>query len=74
MPVVHIDIIKRPLAAKRKLARAVTDAIVESLGVSPESISIVINEMDKAQYATAGLLYADQSAHQPKKQKKTKST
>lgn len=66
MPVVHIDIIKRPLAAKRKLVKAVTDAIVDSLGVSPESICIVINEMDKDQYATAGRLYADQSAQKKK--------
>lgn len=35
MPVVHIDILKRPVAAKRKAARAVTDAIVSSLGVAP---------------------------------------
>jgi 4-oxalocrotonate tautomerase len=66
MPVVHIDIIKRPLAAKRKLVKAVTDAIVDSLGVSPESICIVINVMDKDQYATAGRLFADQSAQKKK--------
>ncbi len=61
MPVVHIDIIKRPLAAKRKLAKAVTEAIVQSLGVSPESVCLVINEMGKDQYATAGRLYTDQA-------------
>ena len=66
MPVVHIDIIKRPLAAKRKLVKAVTDAIVTSLGVSPESVSIVINEMSKDQYATSGRLYADQAAKKTK--------
>lgn len=71
MPVVHIDIIKRPLAAKRKLAKAVTEAIVSSLGVAPESICIVINEMDKDQYATAGRLYVDQSTPKSKKPKST---
>lgn len=71
MPVVHIDIIKRPLAAKRKLVKAVTEAIVSSLGVAPESISVVINEMGKDQYAIAGRLYADQaSSSKPKKTSK----
>lgn len=67
MPIVHIDILKRPIAAKRKMASAVTAAIVQSLGVSPESIHIVINEMAADQYAASGTLYAD------KKQPKTKS-
>lgn len=71
MPVVHIDIIKRPLAAKRKLAKAVTEAIVQSLGVAPESIHIVINEMEKDQYATAGRLYADAPTAKAKAKKST---
>ncbi|MDD3182734.1 MAG: 4-oxalocrotonate tautomerase family protein [Alphaproteobacteria bacterium] len=71
MPVVHIDIIKRPLAAKRKLALAVTDAIVDALGVSPESICIVINEMDKDQYATAGRLHVDSFVTKTKNPKST---
>ncbi|MGE4350643.1 MAG: 4-oxalocrotonate tautomerase family protein [Bdellovibrionales bacterium] len=72
MPVVHIDIIKRPLAAKRKLARAVTDAVVDALGVSPEAVSIVINEMDPGQYAVAGALRVD-AASGKARQTKSKS-
>ena len=59
MFVVYIDILKRPVAAKRKLARAVTDAIVLSLGVSPESVCVVINEMLPENYAVAGALHGD---------------
>lgn len=62
MPVVHIDIIKRPAAAKRKMARAVTDAIVSSLKCAPESVHIVINEMALDQYAVAGSLYSDKKS------------
>jgi len=50
---------KRPVAAKRKLARAVTDAIVSSLGVAPESVSIVIHDMEPENYAVAGSLHGD---------------
>ena len=74
MPVVHIDIIKRPVAAKRKLAKAVTDAIVSALGVAPESVTIVINEMAKDQYATAGTLLADKTAKPAKSRKPEKQT
>lgn len=59
MPIVHIDIIERPVEAKRKLVSAVTDAIVDSLGVSPESVSIVINDMSAEHYAVSGVLHAD---------------
>ncbi|MDX9689082.1 MAG: 4-oxalocrotonate tautomerase family protein [Proteobacteria bacterium] len=69
MPIVHIDILKRPVAAKRKLARAVTDAIVSSLGVSPESICLVIHEMAAEDYSVAGELYADKKATKPPKSK-----
>lgn len=72
MPVVHIDIIKRPVAAKRKLVRAVTDAIVASLGVLPESVTIVINEMTADQYATAGMLLVDKAAKPSKTRKPIK--
>ncbi|HAX91099.1 MAG TPA: tautomerase [Rhodospirillaceae bacterium] len=69
MPVVHIDIIKRPVAAKRKMARAVTEAIVASLGVAPESVHIVINEMSPDQYSVAGDLYSDKKTKKPSKKK-----
>jgi len=69
MPVVHIDIIKRPVAAKRKLVKAVTEAIVAALGVSPASVSIVINEMAADQYATSGMLVADQKSKSKKPKK-----
>ncbi len=65
MPIVRIDILKRPVAAKRKLAAAVTDAIVEALGVKPESVTIVIGEMKDEDYAVSGVLHADKK--KPKK-------
>ncbi|MDD2325405.1 MAG: tautomerase family protein [Alphaproteobacteria bacterium] len=66
MPVVHIDILKRPVAAKRKLVRAVTDALVSSLGVAPESVSIVLHEMAPENYAVAGALHGDKLAKKPR--------
>lgn len=59
MPIVHIDILERTVEAKRKLVAAVTDAVVDSLGVSPESVTIVINDMKADHYAVAGVLHTD---------------
>jgi 4-oxalocrotonate tautomerase len=59
MPYVVLHIIKRDLKAKRAVAKAVTNAVVKALKVPPEAVHIVINEMTKEQYATAGVLYCD---------------
>lgn len=62
MPVVKIDMYKgRPIEKKRKLVKAVTDAIVSSLGVKPEVITIIINENEKENWASAGTLDSDKT-------------
>ena len=69
MPIVVLHIIKRPLKAKRAVAKAVSDAIVTALKVPHEKVHIVINEMTKEQYATSGVLYCDGGKKKAKKRK-----
>lgn len=61
MPIVQIDLFAgRSLEQKRLLAEKVTWAITESIGAPAESVSIIIREMSKENYAKAGKLAADE--------------
>ena len=58
MPIVNIAILKgRTLDQKKKLVKSVTDAISESIDVSPDKIWIKIDEMDGECFATNGELH-----------------
>ncbi len=59
MPIVHIDVLKRPVAAKRRMVYAVTEAVATALDVSPDSVHVIVNEMKGDQYAVAGVLWDD---------------
>ena len=60
MPIVHINILEgRTVDQKRKLVASVTDAICESLGTPKEKVKIIIYDMKKEDYASAGVLTCD---------------
>ncbi|MFA6450881.1 MAG: 2-hydroxymuconate tautomerase [bacterium] len=60
MPVVNIKIVKgRSVEQKRALAKAVTDAVVETIDVKPEWVTVVIEEHDRENWATGGELHSD---------------
>jgi 4-oxalocrotonate tautomerase len=44
---------------KRALARELTDAFVRVAGGKPESVTIVLKDVDKEDWAVAGALMAD---------------
>ena len=55
MPIIQVNLLEgRTVAQKRAMIAAVTDAIVESLGVRRESVRIMINEMHPEHFALAG--------------------
>lgn len=60
MPIVNIQILKgRSLEQKKKLTRAVTDAVVSAIGVKPDAVWIVVEEMEKENFATGGVLHSE---------------
>jgi 4-oxalocrotonate tautomerase len=60
MPLVQIELLEgRTVDQKRLLVEKVTQAIVESLGTPAEKVSIIIRDMAKENYATAGKLAGD---------------
>jgi 4-oxalocrotonate tautomerase len=60
MPFVQIELIEgRTVEQKRDMAKEVTDAICKSLGVPAETVRIIIRDMSRENFATAGVLSVD---------------
>lgn len=49
----------RTVEQKRNLARSVTDAVVNSVGVTPDAVEIVIVDVPSTNFASGGTLLSD---------------
>ncbi|MGB0747661.1 MAG: tautomerase family protein [Magnetospiraceae bacterium] len=55
MPIIEMHLMEgRTVEQKRKMAEAVTQAVVESLGVSPQTVRILITQHDAEGFFVAG--------------------
>jgi 4-oxalocrotonate tautomerase len=62
MPTIRIDMFEgRTTEQKRALVRSITDACVTSLGVPAESVDILLFDIAKQNWATAGTLWSDKA-------------
>ena len=60
MPLVQITMLEgRTAEQKRKLAKRITEAIVEEVGARREAIVVAFREVSKESYATGGELMID---------------
>ena len=60
MPIIHVNLIKgRTVEQKRKLVAGITDAVVKSLNVEPDTVKIILQDIAKHDYAIAGVLFMD---------------
>jgi 4-oxalocrotonate tautomerase len=60
MPVIQITMLQgRTADQKRKVAKRVTDALVEEAGAKREGIIVTFNEVSKESYASGGELMID---------------
>src|SRR5208337_1579887 len=60
MPLVQITMLEgRTADQKRKLAKRITDALVEEAGARREAIIVAFHEVSKESYASGGELMAD---------------
>ncbi len=60
MPVVTVKIVRgRSVEQKRALVKAVTDALVSTIDVKPEWVTVVIEENERENWATGGELHSD---------------
>lgn len=60
IPIVSIKIAKgRPVEMKRQLGQSVTHAVAASLNLKPELISVLIEELERENWATGSELHSD---------------
>lgn len=60
MPLINIKMLEgRTVEQKKELVEKVTQAVVEATGVTPERVSIVIDDMPKHNFAQAGVLASE---------------
>ena len=60
MPIVTVSIARgRTIDQKRSLVEAVTQAVVSTLDVKPEWVTVLINELERENWATGGILHSD---------------
>jgi 4-oxalocrotonate tautomerase len=60
MPIIQITMLQgRTADQKRKIAKRVTDALVEEAGAKREGITVTFNELSKENYASGGELMID---------------
>jgi 4-oxalocrotonate tautomerase len=67
MPTIHVELFAgRTLDQKRALAQALTDATVKTLGGSAESVDVIFVDVQRQDWATAGVLWSDKVPTTPK--------
>ena len=60
MPTINVQLFEgRTADQKRAFAKAVTEATCVTLGASPESVVIIIQEVKTENWATGGTLWSD---------------
>ena len=60
MPVITIKLARgRPVEKKRELVKKITTTVVDTLEVKPEWVTVLIEEFDRENWATAGELHSD---------------
>lgn len=61
MPTINVQLFEgRTLEQKRAFVKAITEATVNTLGATPESVDILIHEIKREHWATAGKLWSDE--------------
>lgn len=60
MPIISVVIAEgRTEAMKRTFIRAITAATVDALGVNPDQVRVMLNELPLGHYAVAGETFAE---------------
>lgn len=60
MPTINVQFFEgRSVEQKRAFVKAVTEAAVSTLACSAESVDVIIQEVKKENWATAGVLWSE---------------
>ncbi len=62
MPLIQVQMFTgRTPQQKRDLVRALTDAFVETAGSTPESIDVILTDVEPSDWAQGGTLFSEKS-------------
>ncbi len=60
MPTIRVELFAgRTLEQKRALAKALTDAVVQTLGGSSDGVDVLFYDIERHDWATGGRLWSD---------------
>jgi len=60
MPTLRVELMEgRTVEQKRALVQALTKAVVETLATKPEAVDILLYDIKRSDWATAGELWSD---------------
>jgi len=63
MPTIRVELMAgRTVDQKRELVRALTQAVVDTLGAKPEAVDILLHDIERHDWATGGALRSDKGA------------
>jgi 4-oxalocrotonate tautomerase len=63
MPTIRVEFLEgRTLEQKRQYEKALTDATVNTLGGSPESVDVVFFDIKRTDWATGGVLWSERTS------------
>lgn len=66
MPTIRVEMFEgRTPEQKQAFVKAITEATVNTLGGSPDSVQVVISDVSKSNWASGGLLWSDPSRQKP---------
>lgn len=62
MPTINVQMFEgRTIEQKRAFVKAITEATCQTLGSSPESVDVIIQDVKREDWATGGELWSDKS-------------
>jgi 4-oxalocrotonate tautomerase len=60
MPMIHVEMFAgRTPEQKKALVKALTEAFVSTAGSTPESVQIILQDVPKSEWATAGVFASE---------------
>ena len=66
MPLIQVDMFSgRTTEMKRQLVKALTDAFVELTGGKPQSVQVILRDVEKHDWGAGGALFSDTTAEAP---------
>jgi 4-oxalocrotonate tautomerase len=66
MPIIEVNMLEgRTVSQKRAMVAAITDSVVATLGVPPDSVRVLIREMHPEHFAVGGVTKAQSAGQAP---------